>query len=355
MSFDPQKFSHRTRAAQKIIVVDLGFLGDSIHLIPALWEIKRHYPRAELHTLSATVGSEVLRLAPCVDRAWAFPLGPKSPPWWRHWDVIRALRREKFDLAFNFSGADRTIFLTALTGARWRLAHPGGRQHFWNSWFIREWVPRADTALPVFEQRRQVLGAAGFSLEAPRFDLRADEQAVRWAAETIPAGAIHLSANASTHLKEWPLENSIAMIKQLFRERPEQPVVATGSSRARERERLQKLATAVNNTRFQVLADLSIAQLAALLGRCRLHVGPDSGVIHLAMAMGVPTLSLFRDYAGLAEWLPRGVADRHLTAICACVNRKSPACGNLSAARCLAGISSEAVVSVIREQLAWVP
>lgn len=157
----------RTRAARKVVVVDLGFLGDSVQLVPALWEIRRHYPEAELHTLSAPVGAEALRLAPCVDRAWAFPLGSPSPPWWRHWDLIWALRRQRFELALNLSGADRSIFLTALTGARWRLAHSGGRQHFWGPWLIRDWVPRRSEGLPVFERRRQVLAACGYSLAAP--------------------------------------------------------------------------------------------------------------------------------------------------------------------------------------------
>ena len=118
------------------------------------------------HTLSATVGAELLNLVPCIDSAWAFPLTPQSPPWWRNWDILRALRREKFDLAFNFSGADRTIFITALTGAKWRLAQEGGRRHFWNRLLIANWVPRQSREIPVFEQRRQVLAAAGFSLGA---------------------------------------------------------------------------------------------------------------------------------------------------------------------------------------------
>ena len=38
-------FFERTRAAKKIIVVDFGFLGDSVHLTPALWEIKKKLRR----------------------------------------------------------------------------------------------------------------------------------------------------------------------------------------------------------------------------------------------------------------------------------------------------------------------
>src|SRR5438552_530664 len=149
MSSELANFYLRTRAAGKIIVVDLGFLGDTLHLIPALWEIKRHYPQAGLHVVSSPLGAEALALAPCVDRAWSFPLGPPSPRWWRHWHVVRALRRERFDLAFNLNGADRSIFITALTGAPWRVAHEGGRKHFWNSWLIRDWISRRDPKLPV--------------------------------------------------------------------------------------------------------------------------------------------------------------------------------------------------------------
>ena len=62
-----------------------------------------------MHTLSAPVGQEVLALVDCVDRGWAFPLAPQSPPWWRHWNILLDLRRQRFDLALNFSGADRTV------------------------------------------------------------------------------------------------------------------------------------------------------------------------------------------------------------------------------------------------------
>ncbi|MGZ4964735.1 MAG: glycosyltransferase family 9 protein, partial [Limisphaerales bacterium] len=118
MAFALSEFYQQTKSARKIIVVDFGFLGDSVHMIPALWEIKSNYPGAQLHTLSAELGAEVLKLAPCVDVAWGFPLGAKSPPWWRGIGILRALRREEFDLAINFSGADRTIFVTAFTGAK---------------------------------------------------------------------------------------------------------------------------------------------------------------------------------------------------------------------------------------------
>ena len=350
MSSALDQFYSQTRSARKIIVVDLGFLGDSVHMIPVLWEIKRHYPEAELHTLSAPVGAELLCLVPCVDHAWAFPLGSPSPPWWRHWDIIRALRRQRFDLAFNFSGADRTIFLTALTGARWRLAQAGAREHFWSSWLIRNWISRRSADLPVFEQRRQVLAVCGLSLAVPRWDLRVPDDARQRAEPLIPRGAIHFSINASTPLKEWPLAHWIELAKKLFAAEPALRIVATASAQPREQERLKLLVAGLGERRLLALPPgLAIAELAAVLQRCTMHVGADSGVLHLAAALQLPTLALFRDYAGTAEWLPRGPFHRHLLAACECAQITQALCATKGEALCLAGITPDQVLSQVRE------
>ena len=341
-------FYNSTRSARKIIVVDLGFLGDSVHLIPALVELKRHYPHAELHTLSAPLGRDVLQLAPCVDRAWAFPLGAQSPPWWRHWGIIGALRREGFEVAFNFSGADRTIFLTALTGARWRVAHAGGRDHFWKTWLIRNWVPRQRRDVPVFEQRRGVLAACGFELEPARFELAVPAAARAWAAATVPERAVHFSLSASSPLKEWPLRQWVELASRLVERHPHLTVIATGSPSAREQERLRQFAAQTRSERVQVLPPgMTIAQLAALLERCEVHVGADSGVLHLAMALGVATVALFREYAGTGEWLPRGPRQRQVTVACACADVRPPPCAAGGEARCLAEISAVRVGQLV--------
>ena len=105
-------FYNQTRAARKIVVVDFGFLGDALLLIPALWEIKRHYPGAALHVLSSPLGAEVLRLAPCVDRVWPVEIHPQRRSFREQLATVCALRREKFDVAFNFSGIDRATIFT---------------------------------------------------------------------------------------------------------------------------------------------------------------------------------------------------------------------------------------------------
>jgi ADP-heptose:LPS heptosyltransferase len=344
-------FLERTRAARKIIVVDFGFLGDSVHLVPALWELKRHYAGAELHTLSAPVGAELLSMAPCVDRPWAFPLGAKKVPWWKHWDILLALRRQRFDVAFNFTGSDRSIFTTAFIGAPWSLGYEAGRRHFWNRWLVSDWVQRENRELPVFEQRRQVLAARGFSLEPARFDLREPEAARQWARQTVPENVVHLSINASTPVKEWPLENWIDLARALLGADGKLHLAATASANPREQERLSALARGANSERLVCMTGPSLTRLAAVLQRCRLHLGADSGVLHLAMALGVPTLGVFRDHVGLKEWMPVGEQHRHFIAECRCLKENRDDCLAAGKASCLASISIQKVVEDALRQL----
>jgi ADP-heptose:LPS heptosyltransferase len=351
----PSELAHfysRTRDSRKVIVVDLGFLGDTIHLIPALWELKSAYPSASLHVVTTPLGSEVLRLAPCVDRAWAIELQREKRTFRQQWQVMRELRRVRFDVAYNFSGADRTLFMTALTGARWKVAYPGGRQHFWNPWLIRYWAARQDPDLIVFEQRRRMLADCGVPLGLARFNLQVDPAAVCWAAETVPENSMHLSINSSKATREWPLEHHAAMLREVWRQHPNLNVVASTGARERERHRLSAFSDLLQDKRLKVITEtITISQLAAILIRCRLHVGPDSGVLHLAFALGVRTVSFFREQGAYKCFMPVGPLHRVITMACHCVDHRDAPCEALGRAECFAKIEPSRVASLICEQV----
>jgi ADP-heptose:LPS heptosyltransferase len=125
--------------------------------------------------------------------------------------------------------------------------------------------------------------------------------------------------------------------------------VATAAPNARESARLDRLAAAVPDARLLCLPGLSIGQLAALLQRCRLHLGADSGVLHLAAALGVFTFTVFRKYDGLKEWLPpAGLQHKYLAAGCPCLEGVRNDCRATGRAGCLGAISAAEVFEAIR-------
>ncbi len=345
-------FYDQTRAAKKILVVDLGFFGDTLQLLPALWEIKQHYPQAELHVLSSPLGAEVVRLAPWVERAWSMMLDPAQRSWREQLMILHALREERFDVAFNFGGNDRTIIMTALSGASWRVAHAAGRDHFWNRWLIANWVPRQNPELPVAEQRRQVLACCGFNLQAPQYKIEIDATMLDWGAQVVPEGAIHLSINSANPLKEWPLEHHIVLLRNLWHQFPDLQCVASAGTKPREKQRLQAFAEAVNDARLKPLPEnLTLAQLATVLTRCRLHLGPDSGVMHLAVALGIPSVSFFRAQKGYQAWLPSGSEHSNIIVSCPCIDHAGTACDTAQRAVCLAKIEPQQVAEIVSKRL----
>ena len=345
-------FKNRTGHAAKVLVVDFGFLGDSVQLIPTLWELKRHLPKAQLHVLTTRVGGDVLRMAPCVDRIWDIELMPDRRTFREQLHVLRGLRREQFDAALNFSGSDRTVFWTWFSGACNRAAAAWGRHHFWTHWLIPDLVDPQDPDLPIVTQRRGVLSQLGFDSAALRYDLAPGPEAMQRAAEFVREDTLHLSINAAKPLKEWPLEHSIALVKQLLTELPALRIVASGSSREREQERLLLLRTQLDSPNLTLLPpDLTIPQLAAVLQRCRMHVGPDSGVMNLATAMGIPTVSFFRDQAGYKSWVPTGEQHHAFVGQCHCIDHCDAPCLPSGRADCLAAVTPEMALQVILPRL----
>jgi ADP-heptose:LPS heptosyltransferase len=357
MSKGPKRtFKDRTRHVRKLLVVDFGFLGDSVQLLPTLWEVKRHHPAAELHVLTTHVGGEVLRMAACVDQVWDMELVRERRTLGEQLRLVRELRRQRFDAALNFSGSDRTVFWTWFSGARLRAAAAWGKHHFWTGWIIPHLAPPQDPALPIAEQRRGVLAALGFESEPPRYDLTPDRLARGRALELVPEGAVHVSVNAAKPLKEWPLEHYVELLKHLFNQVPELRVVASGSSLEREQQRLAQLAAAVNSPGFTRLpATMSIPELTAVLQRCRMHIGPDSGVMNLASALGIPTVSFFRNQPGYESWVPKGEIHQVFVGECHCVDHADAPCLRSGRADCLGAIDPATVFRAILERLGHTP
>jgi ADP-heptose:LPS heptosyltransferase len=345
-------FKDRTKNASRLLVVDFGFLGDSVQLIPTLWELRRHHPTADLHVLTTRVGGEVLRMAPCVDRVWDLELIPDRRTLREQLRILGGLRRSRFDVAFNFSGSDRTVFWTWFSGARLRAAAAWGKHHFWTRWIIPDLAAPQDPDLPVAQQRRGVLAELGFDSGPLRYELTPPPSARQRAIALVPERALHLSVNAAKPLKEWPLEHCIDLARHLLDQLPSLRIVASASSRKREQQRLLQLGAGVNSPNLKLLPpDLTIPELTAVLQRCRMHVGPDSGVMNLAAAIGIPTISFFRDQPGYKSWLPAGRLHQAFVGSCHCVDHGEAPCLPSGRAECLGAITPQTVLTAILQRL----
>ncbi len=329
-------FYNLIRQANRVLVLDLGFLGDTIHLIPALRCAREALPQAQLDVMVAEHIQSILQLTPWVDGVLGYQRFPKSRPLYRQGNYIRRLRAARYDAVINLNGSDRSSILTRLSASPLRLGRrPQRRRWYWPLLFTHK-VEVAFGEQPLFRQRWECLKAAGFPGDRPRFAAEVPA-AARAKASSLLEGAegfYHVSPSTTLDYKDLPLDLQAQMLNALQAERGPR-LVLSAAPNERERARLEALCERLHPKPLRTFAgDLNLVELAAVIERAALHLGGDSGALHIAFMLGVPTVSWFRRYADMNEWLPSG--ERHRAVV------------GLASAQGLQGLTVEDFVTAVQ-------
>jgi ADP-heptose:LPS heptosyltransferase len=148
--------------ARKVLVMELAGLGDNVHLLPALWLVRRRWPDADLHVMVNAHVASLFKLTPWVNRIWPYPSQPK--PGLR--DNLRwasDLRHEKYEVVINTTGSDRSSLITWATRAPRRFGRrpSDGGPPGWRLLYT-DVVEQPFYREPMFRQKWRCLAQAGF-------------------------------------------------------------------------------------------------------------------------------------------------------------------------------------------------
>jgi ADP-heptose:LPS heptosyltransferase len=339
---NPEHFFERTRAAKKVMVLDLGFLGDTVHLLPALWLVRQAYPQAELHVAVAAHITSLMDCVPWVNRVWGYMRYPRHATLRENFQMVARLRRERFDVVINLNGSDRSSWLTFLSGAPERLGRrpADGGPPFWKRMFTAH-VAHPFSGEPVSLQRCRCLQQAGFPFSTPEFHTQVDPAGLR-AAEISAADAyFHLSPFTTADSKELPPAQLAELIAALGEKFPDKKLALSCAPTPRELGKLEKLLGRLPQKPWRVFAgNLNLMQLAAVIQHSALHFCGDTGPFHLAVMTNTPTVAWFWPNPGILQWLPSGDNHRVL------VGRNEPG------AQFLSGIATGELVAAAEQLVA---
>ncbi len=325
-------------AAPRLLLIRPDHLGDLLFCTPALRQLRQTQPQAHLTALVGPWGEPVLAHNPCLDQILSldfagFSRRPKPSPW-QPYSLLRhqAQRlRGRFDAAYvlrfdHWWGA----LLAALAGIPRRVGYavpevapflthphpyrPGRHEVIQNLALVSDLASPATHPTPL---------RSGDWRHAPRntpppLEFRPGDAALHWSQEhfgnTAPI-AIHPGAGAPVKL--WRPAGWAAVADALTRASGA-PIILTGS--VSERALCQAVAEKMSRPAHTLAGQTDLDQLAALFGRCRLVLGPDSGPLHLATAVGTPTVGLYgpADPALFGPWGPPA-RHRALTSAWPCV------------------------------------
>jgi heptosyltransferase-3 len=274
-----------TAIKPKILVIRGGAIGDFILTLPAIAALRSQFPQAHLELLGYPHIAQLALAGGLVDRVQAIEARGLAGFFARDGKLAEDLRDyfSEFDLIVSYLYDPDEIFQT-------NVARCGGGQ------FI------AGPHRPEEQERTH----------ATRVFLKPLERLAIFDADPVPRLLIHATRSTQHVLafhpgsggerKNWPESKWADLLAQLV-EATELRLLLVGGEA--EGERLQHLAGALRPSRREVLQSLPLAELAVRLRPCVAFVGHDSGITHLAAALGLPTLVLWADTTE-EVWRPGG-------------------------------------------------
>ncbi len=275
---------------RRILVIRLSSLGDIILTTPVLRLLRESFPAARIDFALKTEFQDVLRVHPCVDRL--LPVDTREPL--RH--TMRALRETRYDLVLDLHRTLRSFWLYHGSRARRRLAY---RKHtVRRAFFVYcKWNTLSGTA-SVPERYALPLRRLGVTAPLPQTEMHVDAESglaiEQFLADVgfkaVPHCFIAVAPGSRWKTKQWPVARFAAAAQDLAA-RHEATIVMLGDrhDRGLVREFRQQVAVPV----IDAVGQLPLMPTAALLQQCRLLLCNDSGLMHMATALGVPVVAVF--------------------------------------------------------------
>ena len=284
-------------ALREILVLRLDRIGDVLMSLPALHDLREAAPRARIRLAVGRWSEDLARGFP-VDEVlvWSAPWAGRPAEGAMTFAELarraRALRQDRIDLALDLQGDLRASLLLLLSGAQRRVgyANTGGAD------LLTHVIPLDETVSWVEQNREAVALATGRPFSPRRLDpLTDDDRAfaeVFLAREGLLARRplVGLHPSGGRRVKQWPVERWRDVATRLQREHGA-TILVTGS--AADQPLAAALAEGLPQPPIDLTGRLEVRQTLALIARLQLYLSPDTGPMHLACAVGTPSVSVF--------------------------------------------------------------
>jgi len=283
----------------KILVVKLSSLGDILHMFPAISDLHRQFPDAEIHWLVEPAFAEVVAWHSAIGKVITVPLRANKKTWWKIPSLLIKLRRklqaENYDIILDAQGLIKSALLSRLAGvAVYGFATGSARESLAARLYQK--TAKVPDGLHIIEKNRQLVAAIFNADISQSADYGLDEfrrkqiqaECSGMLKEVTDQSYIVLLHGTTWNSKYWPEASWVELI-QMLKQQGWRCLLPWGNEV--ERMRAHRLQTA-GDQNAQVLPKLSLTELMGVLLHARAFVSVESGIGHLAAALDVAGIML---------------------------------------------------------------
>jgi lipopolysaccharide heptosyltransferase II len=296
---------HKTAGYNRILIIKLSLMGDTILLVPALRAIRERFPQAKISVILSRINAEILKDCPYIDEKIIVPL-EKLLNLFYFWGLIRRIRRENFDLAIDFEQWFRiSALISFLSQAKERLGFKTPRQHR-HYLFTKTATHRKDThELESFLDLARVLN---IETTNKNLELWPQEENLREAKNYLVGLGVnsdfmilHTEVSATGRQRQWPIEKFAELGKRIREKYNLRILIASTFKGMREAEELNALL----GEGAGLLIGIRLLTLFVIASQAKLVVTNNTGFMHLAASAGVAVIGLHGPTSPL-KWGPWG-------------------------------------------------
>ncbi len=339
--------------APKILVLRLSSLGDVILCSSFLKSLREHFPEAAVDFVVRSDLEPVAAMLPGVDRVLAIErdAGP-----WALWRTSGELARQGYAHVFDLHQSLRSRLLSSHL---WSRRRPGFDKQSVPRWALvhlhRDWYRRFGNARSLRERTLEPLRRLGFEPRLHPTELRIPQEARREAEALLKGAApaarwIGVVPGARWPTKRWP--GFADLVRTLAAESDHLRFAIVGARE--DAEVVARVGQACGERGVDLAGRLDLPRAAAVLERCELVITNDSGLLHMAEAVGRPVLAFFGSTSpsfGYAPYRPESRFLYHPPPCSPCSKNGSRPC-HRPTHECMLGIKVEEAAAAAAERLA---
>jgi heptosyltransferase-3 len=279
----------------KILIIQLGDIGDVVWAIPTFHALKAAFPNAGLSVLTREPYGDLLLDDSSIENV--FQTGKGNI--FTQLNFLLRLRRNKFDLLFDLRADDRGTFMSFFSGARMRCAlhYPGMRWRDKAFTHLLQEPPPRERMYGAAEQSLRIVRGFGINeiTYAPRISI---SEKIKGKTEKLLADEhigtekawVSINPFSRWAYKEWGMDKWRELALFIWRQYA-MPAIVVGS--AKESERASQLVSEASSPMINFAGKTTLLEMASLLQISRLHIGVDSAAPHIATAVGTPTVTIY--------------------------------------------------------------
>jgi heptosyltransferase I len=274
----------------RICIVMMSAVGDAVHVLPIVNALKQHRPACHITWVIQPGPASLVRGHPSVDD---FVIFDRARGWSAFVDVHNTLALREFDLVIDLQVYFKAGVITAMTRAPVKLGFDRARARDFNWLFTTHRIPPHPTGQHVQDQYFEFLDALGVAHEPPTWNLGPWLNELEWqraffATYDRPVAAMVIGTSKPE--KDWLPERWAEVADALYEDFGLQPVLVGGRS-PRELRAEQIVLSRARTTPVSALGS-GLRHLVGILDGAAVVLSPDTGPLHMAVALNRPIIGL---------------------------------------------------------------